>query len=135
MKKRIAIILILMCSTFAFAQKAESVESIITNSYEPEWYAGQMEAWQKKVNENPNDQWAWRNLFRATYYYEQKTGGWGENQDESRTADIIRKMEAALPDSYVLNLSKGRFCLSTDSARRHHKITTPHIDTNVKTKA
>ena len=77
MKKRIAIILTLMCCTFAFAQKAESVESIITNSYEPEWYAGQIEAWQKKVNENPNDQWAWRNLFRATYYYEQKTGGWG----------------------------------------------------------
>jgi hypothetical protein len=118
MRKRTAIILALMCSTFVFAQKAERVESIITNSYESEWYAAQMDAWQKKVNENPNDQWAWRNLFRATYYYEQKTGGWGENQDESRTADIIRKMEAALPDSYVLNLSKGRFCLSTDSAAK-----------------
>ena len=109
MRKRTAIILALMCSTFVLAQKAERVESIITNSYESEWYAAQMEAWQKKVNENHNDQWAWRNLFRATYYYEQKTGGWGENQDESRTADIIRKMKAALPDSYVLNLSKGRF--------------------------
>jgi hypothetical protein len=44
------------------------------------------------------------------------TGGWDENKDESKTADVIRKMEAAIPDSYVLNLSKGRFCLTTDSA-------------------
>jgi hypothetical protein len=70
------------------------------------------------VDENPQDQWAWRNLFRATCYYEQFTGGWGENQDESRTADVIRRMEATLPDSYVLNLCKGRFCLTTDEAAK-----------------
>lgn len=107
-----------MCGAFAFAQKAETIESFVANGHETEWYAAQAEAWQKEVDTNPQDQWAWRNLFRATYYHDQFTNGWGENQDESKTADVIRKMEATLPDSFVLNLCKGRFCLSTDEAAK-----------------
>ncbi len=118
MRKTIVIILALVSHCIANAQQAETIESITANSHEPEWYAAQAEAWQKRVDENPQDQWAWRNLFRATCYYEQFTGGWGENQDESRTADVIRRMEAALPDSFVLNLCKGRFCLTTDVAAK-----------------
>ena len=123
MRKTIVIILALVSHCIANAQQAETIESITANSHEPEWYAAQAEAWQKRVDENPQDQWAWRNLFRATCYYEQFTGGWGENQDESRTADVIRRMEAALPDSFVLNLCKGRFCLTTDvTAKRGDNI-------------
>ena len=118
MRKTIVIILALVSHCIANAQQAETIESITANSHEPEWYAAQAEAWQKRVNADPQDQWAWRNLFRATCYYEQFTGGWGENQDESRTADVIRRMEAALPDSFVLNLCKGRFCLTTDVAAK-----------------
>lgn len=118
MRKTIVIILALVSHCIANAQQAETIESITANSHEPEWYAAQAEAWQKRVNADPQDQWAWRNLFRATCYYEQFTGGWGENQDESRTADVIRRMEAALPDSFVLNLCKGRFCLTTDEAAK-----------------
>ena len=118
MRKTIVIILALVSHCIANAQQAETIESITANSHEPEWYAAQAEAWQKRVDENPQDQWAWRNLFRATCYYEQFTGGWGENQDESRTADVIRRMEATLPDSFVLNLCKGRFCLTTDVAAK-----------------
>lgn len=118
MRKTIVIILALVSHCIANAQQAETIESITANSHEPEWYAAQAEAWQKRVDADPQDQWAWRNLFRATCYYEQFTGGWGENQDESRTADVIRRMEAALPDSYVLNLCKGRFCLTTDEAAK-----------------
>ncbi len=118
MRKTIVIILALVSHCIANAQQAETIESITANSHEPEWYAAQAEAWQKRVDENPQDQWAWRNLFRATCYYEQFTGGWGENQDESRTADVIRRMEATLPDSFVLNLCKGRFCLKTDEAAK-----------------
>ena len=118
MRKTIVIILALVSHCIANAQQAETIESITANSHEPEWYAAQAEAWQKRVNADPQDQWAWRNLFRATCYYEQFTGGWGENQDESRTADVIRRMEATLPDSFVLNLCKGRFCLTTDVAAK-----------------
>lgn len=110
--------LALMCNALTHAQKAETIESFVANSHEPEWYGEQAEVWQKKVDANPKDEWAWRNLFRATNYYDMFTGGFGENQDESRTAGVIRKMEATLPDSYVLNLCKGRFCLTTDEAAK-----------------
>lgn len=118
MRKTVIIVLTLVYSTFLFAQEAETIESIAANSHKPEWYAAQAEAWQKKVDANPNDPWAWRNLFRATCYYDQFTGGWEGNQDESRTADVIRRMETAMPDSYVLNLCKSRFSLTTDEAAR-----------------
>ena len=116
--RTIIIMLALMGNMWTFAQKAETIETFVANKHEPEWYAAQAEAWQKKVDANPKDQWAWRNLFRATYYHDQFTNGWGEIDDESKTADVLRKMEATLPDSFVLNLCKGRFCLSTDEAAK-----------------
>ena len=118
MRKTIVILMALMGNMWGFAQKAETIESIVANTHEPEWYATQAEAWQKIVDANPKDQWAWRNLFRATCYHDNFTRGRGVNQDESKTADVIRKMEATLPDSYVLNLCKGRFCLTTDEAAK-----------------
>lgn len=118
MKRTIFLFLTLVCGTLAFSQKAETIESIVANRHETEWYAAQAEAWQKKVDTNLQDQWAWRNLFRATYYYDQFTNGWGIINDETRTADVLRKMEATLPDSFVLNLCKGSFCLSTDEAAK-----------------
>ncbi len=96
----------------------ETIETFSANSHETEWYGAQAQAWQKVVDENPKDEWAWRNLFRATNYYDMFTDGFGDDQDQSKTADILRKIEAAFPDSYVLNLCKGRFCLTTDSAAR-----------------
>ena len=118
MRKTIVILMALMGNMWGFAQKAETIESIVANTHEPEWYAVQAEAWQKIVDANPKDQWAWRNLFHATYYHDQFTNGWGVLQDESKTADVLRKMEATLPDSFVLNLCKGRFCLTTDEAAK-----------------
>ena len=116
MKKTIVIIAALLLCVPTSAQKAEPIKSIITKCHEPEWYGQQAELWQKLVDENPKDQSAWGNLFRASYYKQQLGGGWDANQDESETADIIRKMQEEMPDSYVLNLSKCRFCLTTDSA-------------------
>lgn len=107
-----------MMSMVASAQKAETIESVSANSHEAEWYGAQIQDWQKVVDENPKDEWAWRNLFRATNYHDMFTDGFGDDQDQSKTADVLRKMEDTLPDSYVLNLCKGRFCLSTDSAAR-----------------
>lgn len=118
MKKIVIIVIALMCNALTFAQKAEVIETISANTHEAEWYGAQAQAWQKKVDENPKDEWAWRNLFRATCYYNMFTDGFGENPDESETANVLRKMEEMLPDSYVVNLCKGRFCLTTDSATR-----------------
>ena len=115
MKRTIIIAAAIVYCTFASAQKAETIESFIGTSHEPEWYARQIEAWQKKVDADSKDEWAWRNLFRATNYHEMFTTGYGD-EDKSPSADIIKKMEKAIPDSYALNLCKGRYCLRSDSA-------------------
>lgn len=118
MKRSIILFLTLVCGTLAFSQKAETIESIVSNSHEAEWYAAQMEAWQKVIDANPQDEWAWRNLFRATYYHDSFTAGWGnswEKQDKTKTADVVRQIEDHFPDSYVSNLCKCRFALSKDS--------------------
>ncbi|MBP3712304.1 MAG: hypothetical protein J6I86_07550 [Bacteroidaceae bacterium] len=115
MKRTIIACAALACCAFSSAQRAETIESFISTSHEPEWYARQVEAWQEKVNADPKDQWAWRNLFRATNYHEMFTTGYGDEQT-SPSADIIQKMEKAIPDSYALNLCKGRYCLRSDSA-------------------
>ena len=117
MKRTIIIAAALMACAFARAQKAETIESFISTSYEAEWYAEQIEAWQKKVDADPKNEWAWRNLFRATNYHEIFTTGYGD-EDKSPSAAIILKMEQTIPDSYALNLCKGRYCLHTDSAAR-----------------
>ncbi len=115
MKRTIIIAVALVFCAFASAQKAETIESIISTSHEPEWYAQQIEAWQKKVDADPKDEWAWTNLFRATNYHEMFTTGYGD-EDQSPSAAIIKKMEKTIPDSYALNLCKGRYCLRSDSA-------------------
>ena len=93
-------------SKIACAEIPQTIETFIANSHEAEWYGAQAQAWQKVVDENPKDEWAWRNLFRATNYYDMFTDGFGDDQDQSRTADVLRKIEAAFPDSYLLNLCK-----------------------------
>lgn len=119
MRQLFIMAIMLIASLTASAQKkAETIESFVANSHEAEWYGSQAQAWQKVVDGNPKNEWAWRNLFRATNYYDMFTDGFGDDPDESKTADVLRKMEAAFPDSYVLNLCKGRFCLTTDSAAR-----------------
>ncbi len=115
MKRTIIIAAAIIYCTFASAQKAETIESFISTSHEPEWYALQIEAWQKKVDADSKDEWAWRNLFRATNYHEIFTTGYGD-EDKSPSAAIIQKMEKTIPDSYALNLCKGRYCLRSDSA-------------------
>lgn len=96
----------------------ETIISFIANHHETEWYAQQAKAWQKKVDENPQEQWAWRNLFLATYYYDAFTG-FGSDWENTETAKVIRKMEDAIPDSFVLNLCKSRFCLNTDTTAQN----------------
>ena len=115
MKKLVFIATAFACLSVCMAQEAEPIESFIRTDHDAEWYARQRAAWQQKVDENPQDQWAWRNLFRATNYHEMFTTGCGD-EETSPSADIIRRMEKAIPDSYALNLCKGRCCLRSDSA-------------------
>ena len=46
MRKTIVMMLTLVCNLTVRAQQAETIESFIANSHEPEWYAAQAEVWQ-----------------------------------------------------------------------------------------
>ena len=128
MNKTLCLTLAFVCCVLCNAQEAETIESIVANSHETEWYDRQAQAWQKVVDADAGNQWAWRNLFRATFYYDMFTDGWSKDQDKSRTADVMRRMESALPDSYVLNLSKCRFCLSDDLGAKNGSYIRRAID-------
>ena len=106
----------------------QTIESIASTAYEPEWYKGQAKAWQQVVDKDAKDQTAWRNLFRATHFYEMLSNSFGEDQDNSATAEVLRKMEQAVPDSYVLNMCKERFSLSGDSLAETHQTLSRAIE-------
>ena len=119
MRKTFIIALALIGNLQVFAQKAETVEIKRTKEFwlstirEIDWYLEQIKAWKKAVDADQKDEWAWRNYFCAMdgMY----TNGYGKEPDESESAKILRKMEAAIPDSYILNLCKCRFSEVADS--------------------
>ena len=119
MRQTIVITLVLMCSMMAFAQKKETIEikrtkeSWLSSIREIDWYLEQIKAWKEAVDADQKDEWAWRNYYCATdgMYI----NGYGKKPDESESAKILRKMEAAIPDSYILNLCKCRFSEVADS--------------------
>jgi len=91
------------------ANKAEVIESIAVNSHETEWYAAQILAWQKVVDENPEDQWAWRNLFRAAQYVDMGTDAYASmDENENKEIWVLNRMKKAVPDSFVYHLCMAR---------------------------
>ena len=119
MRKTFIIALALIGNLQIFSQKAETIEIKRTKEFwlstirEIDWYLEQIKAWREAVDADPKDEWAWRNYYCATdgMY----TNGYGKKPGESESAKILRKMEAAIPDSYVLNLCKCRFSEVADS--------------------
>ena len=125
MKRFLIIVVLSLSCVTGFAQ---SEEKVLTwedfepwNVVEPEtvepagrhrrqWYEDQACAWQKVVTADPKNENAWRNLFRASLYYE--TYDWHKRYftyylkvsvppmaKTPMTNEVLRKMKAAIPDS------------------------------------
>lgn len=78
------------------------------------WYAEQACAWQRVVEADPKNENAWRNFFFASYHYE--ANNWHDfdfinHKDSSQTAMVMRKMKAAIPNTYIFNLCASLFWL------------------------
>ena len=78
------------------------------------WYAEQACAWQRVVEADPKNENAWRNFFFASYHYE--ANNWHDfdfinHKDSSQTAVVMRKMKAAIPNTYIFNLCASLFWL------------------------
>lgn len=78
------------------------------------WYAEQACTWQRVVEADPKNENAWRNFFFASYHYE--ANNWHDfdfinHKDSSQTAVVMRKMKAAIPNTYIFNLCASLFWL------------------------
>ena len=129
--KRFLIIVVfgLLCAT-GFAQSEETALNTwenfeVWNVVDPEpvgpyvsrrqWYEDQACAWQKVVTADPKNENAWRNLFRASFYYE--TYDWHKSfyayylkvnvppmTNTPMTDNVLRKLKATIPDSNAFYL-------------------------------
>lgn len=126
----IIIVLGLLCAT-GFAQSEETALNTwenfeAWNVVDPEpvdpkghhrrqWFEDQACAWQKVVTADPKNENAWRNLFRASFYYE--TYDWHKSfyayylkvnvppmARTPMTDNVLRKLKATIPDSNAFYL-------------------------------
>ena len=80
-----------------------------------QWFEDQACAWQKVVTADPKNENAWRNLFRASFYYE--TYDWHKSfyayylkvnvppmARTPMTDNVLRKLKATIPDSNAFYL-------------------------------
>ena len=100
MRKR----MITLCLTgLAFAlgtmaqTKAVRVDSPIVTEKDFVWYVEQKEAWREATQRNSQDEEAWLNYYNAARYM-----AWYQEED-STARQVVREMEAAIPDSYTFN--------------------------------
>ena len=112
MKRFFIISVLLLSCAIVFAQW-EDIEpwnvvepETVKSGHKPQWYEDQACAWQKVVNADPKNETAWRNLFRASYLYEYyRVGIYRHSYESPMTDGVLRKMKAAIPNSYVFYLS------------------------------
>ena len=119
MKKTMVLLWAMTLAVSAVAQKAENIRSIIEERHDSLWYAGQMDAWSKVVEQDSTDENAWRNLFEAAKgmsYCCQKQG-------EACVKSVLQRMKTAIPDSYAYYISAYRACPGPDNAFAEKAIT------------
>lgn len=106
-KKVVMSVIVLAFAIGAMAQtKAVKIESPIVSEKDFVWYVGQKEAWKDIATKNPQDETAWLNYYNAARYM-----AWYQ-QEDSTARQVVREMEAAIPDSYTFNYCAYRESVS-----------------------
>ena len=105
MKRSIITAVVLALTTMSLnAQKADAtpqpIESFVKVKYEPGWYATQAELWHKAALNDPSNDDAWINWFRATRYNMILSDGF-DNIDDTKLAEIAQTVRKQRPDSYA----------------------------------
>ena len=85
--------------------KAVRVESPIVSEKDFVWYVEQKEAWKALTQKDPTDETAWLNYYHAARYM-----AW-YNEKDTTARQVVREMEATIPDSYIFN-----FCAFRESS-------------------
>ena len=86
--------------------KAVRVESPIVGDKDFVWYVEQKNAWKALTQKDPTDERAWLNYYHAARYM-----AWYQEEDTT-ARQVVREMEATIPDSYTFNLCAYRESVS-----------------------
>ena len=115
MKRIIVLALAIMTMWSAQAQetKPERIPWFVERGETPEWYAAQIEAWEKVVAREPKNEEAWSHLSRATRYKLMLGDG-----DWQPLHDLNERMAKAIPDTYTYHFS-ARFDQDETQAENH----------------
>ena len=95
------------CAVVASAQtKATKIESPIVSEKAFVWYVEQKEAWKAETQKNATSETAWLNYYNAARYM-----SWYQ-QEDTTARQVVREMEAAIPNSYTFNYCAYRESVS-----------------------
>ena len=108
MKTRFLLSLAAMaCAVVASAQtKATKIESPIVSEKDFVWYVEQKEAWKAETQKDATSETAWLNYYNAARYM-----SWYQ-QEDTTARQVVREMEAAIPNSYTFNYCAYRESVS-----------------------
>ena len=91
----------------ASAQTKETkIESPIVSEKDFVWYVEQKEAWKAETQKNATSETAWLNYYNAARYM-----SWYQ-QEDTTARQVVREMEAAIPNSYTFNYCAYRESVS-----------------------
>lgn len=76
------------------AQEPQEIKGIVEEVHDSLWYAGQVEAWQKEVDADGQDEKAWRNLFEAAWGLKSCSRG----KNDGGIPRVLERMERAIPE-------------------------------------
>ena len=95
----------------ASAQKPQEIKGIVEEAHDSLWYAGQVEAWQREVDADGQDEKAWRNLFEAAWGLKSCSHG----KNDGGMPRILERMERAIPETYTYNICAYRASQGPDN--------------------
>lgn len=104
--KKSFVILLMLISGIAMAQKPLHVHGFAVVAKPAAWYREQMNAWKKELNNNPGNSYAWYNYYRATRNLV-RTDTTDKRPHAEKTVQlkqVMEEMAKAVPQSFEYNL-------------------------------
>ncbi|WP_156027114.1 hypothetical protein [Sporocytophaga myxococcoides] len=104
--KLIFLLLTLLANSKGFSQsKPEKVPRYTQEIHDEKWYNTQAELWESEVKKDPKNEDSWLNLYTA-YRSLWVVNKYSEATNK-KVAEVVDRMEKAIPETFTFNLTKG----------------------------
>ena len=96
--KRIIVLALSLAAYTVHAQQPQPKEIpwMVEQTQSTEWYHQQAEAWEKVIAQNPQNENAWYNLWKAVKYAD-----WNNEDGYEKRQALYERMSQAIPDTYI----------------------------------